>query len=1654
MRKKFIGFTSLLILLSMMIAPLTTSLASTGTTGSVRATDSVSSRVLNIAESETGLYIIQLTDPAVPSYMGGIPGLAPTSPQVTGERRLDASSAAVQAYAAYLHDKQDTLIADMEQTLGRSVEVVFRYDGAMNGLAVAMSHEEALQVSQLDGIKAIFGDTEREIETDVGPWFLGATSIWEGNTGSGVATRGEGIIVGVIDTGINFEHLSFAETDGDGYTHTNPYGSGVFHGWCASNPGCNDKLIGAYGLNPVGGNPADDNGHGSHTGSTAAGNLHEAVFDVGSETYNLTIAGMAPRANIVAYKVCTPSCPGSASIQAVNHAIMDDQVDVLNYSISGVDNPWLDSVDLAFLEGFNAGIFISASAGNAGPGPGTVAKTGPWNASVAASTHNRVIAHTVDVTGPTTPPELQDMAAVPGENTLITDDITGEVRFNPDNVRGCVAHPPGFFADAIALIERGDCTFAIKVDNAVAAGAINVIVYNHVGGPPITMGGLTGIPETVFIDNVNGADLRDYVIANPGATVIINAATSLLYNDNWQNVMAGFSSRGPSQFEMLAPTFTAPGVNILAAGAFGDTHYYFNQGTSMSSPHAAGAGALMMALNPSWSPAEVRSALAMTAVPELVKEDGITPADPFDLGSGLLNLTAAGYIGLVMDETYDNFVDANPAIGGDPKTLNLPSMVDYHCMGECSWTRVLSSTLDYAVIWTTSFTSPDGVTATVLPDVFELGPFESQTITITADVTGAPIGEYSFGDLLFTPNLADPATSHLPMVVVAEEVVTEPVITVDPASLSSSQPVDQVVTETLTIGNIGGTDLVWEVVEDAPLLATGTPLGVTTPIQIGDTTTTVTIGDLSLARSAEANTGLTVFPTRLATPQDLVTITHSNSQAILAGNSVACSSDNGITTTSNQYLRTFTLEDFGIFGDFDITEVEFGIENLSGAAQTLTVNLYTLEGDFIYANLTLIGTADIALDPQSLTIAIVPVNGTAPAGSTLVVEVEAPDMTGISGFWIGSNAEGETAPSYIASTPCGINNPLPFGSIGFPNVHVVMNVTGEAQPVSCDAPGGTSWVGVDPLSGMVIPGGSQEVSVTFDSTGLSGGEYTANLCLGSNDPVTPLVVVPLTLDVLEIPVIQVDPTSLDFVVPVDNQAADTLTIGNTGISDLVWDIFEDASPASILANWMDDFDSYATGSQLHGQGGWKGWDNNPAAGALTSDTQARSIPNSAAIVGASDLVQEYSGYTSGTWVYTAWQYVPDDFAGTSYFIMLNTYNDGGPYNWSIQVNFDSTSNLVTNDGISGGTLPLIKGQWVELRVEIDLNADTQSFYYDNQLLYIGTWTGEVSGGGVLNIGAVDLFANGASLVYYDDMSLLAPIATCDVPEDISWLSLAPTGGVTPPGMSDDVTVSVDALGLTVGESYAATLCVISNDPVTPLVEVPVSLEVVDIVYGIELTPAEDAMSGAPGGTVEYTLTLTNTGNVADTFDLTFEGNNWDVVLQPDEISLGAGSSALVSVFVTIPADASDGESDMVTVTATSLTDETATDSSELTTTSMLAGEFGVELTPVVDALSGAPGVRVEYSLTLVNTGSVTDTFNLTFTDNTWNVHLPETSITAGAGESTTVIVHVDVPLDAMDGASDMVTVTATSITDVTATDSSVLTTTASWNKTFIPFISR
>ncbi|SDS20549.1 S8 family serine peptidase [Jiangella sp. DSM 45060] len=1073
----------------------------------------------------TGLWVVELAEPSLATYTGDATGLAPTSPQVTGAPRLDVDAPASRAYLAHLEDRQDDLRAGIDDALGREVEVAFEYRTVVNGLAVRIDDDEAERLTELPGVAAVYRDVEREPLTDVSHELINTPSVWDGATGSDAGTRGEGVLVGVIDSGINPGHPSFAATGGDGYAPANPFGTGNYVGVCApEHPDhediCNDKLVGAWNFHPSAPDARDDDGHGSHTASTAAGNVHEATATIGNGTFTRTVQGVAPHANVISYLVCSPSCPGTSSVAAVEQAIADG-VDVLNYSISGSDDPWNDIVDLAFLEAFNAGVFVAASAGNDGPGESTVAHTGPWNAAVAATTTYRAFANTVDVVGPAPVPDgLTGLPAVPGSGPAPAADLEAELRdaavVAPGNAAGCASFAAGTFDGALALVDRGDCDFSVKVTNAAAAGAVAVLVANNVAGPPTAMGALedTTIPA-LMVEQRSAAALR---AAGTVLTARVNAATTLIENHDWQDLVAGFSSRGPSRLDLLAPSFAAPGVDILAAGAERDgdaDQYMVNSGTSMASPHVAGAGALLTALHPEWSPAEIRSALAATADTAILKENGATPADPLDVGSGRIDLDAAGRAGLVMDESYEDFRAADPAAGGDPATLNLPAFVDGTCVGTCSWTRTVRNVADVAATYTASTTAPDGFAVTVEPAEFALAPGATQQVevTVTADLAAVPLGRPSFADVRFTTDATHAngravAPSHYPVVVTPREEVP-PSLSVTPGSIAATQRPDETATHTLTLGNGGNTDLRWEVYADEELRR---PRGPVTPVE----TAPATAGGGLTTSGPAATTAAAVVPER--EPDDAVTqtLTHSASQAIVAGNAIACSADDGATTSANSYLRTFTLADFGVDDAFDVTQVEFGVESLT-VAQDLTVALYTLTdpaAPLTRANLTPVGSATQTLQPQRQTLATVPVTGTIPAGATLVAEVSAPDLSGVGGFWPGSNRAGQSAPTYLTAPGCDLAEPADLATLGFPYVHLVLNVVGTTEAPACTAPGELPWLGVAPAAGTVAPDATGRIELTVDTAGLAPDQLSGLLCLRTNDPRNTLTTVPLAVTVV------------------------------------------------------------------------------------------------------------------------------------------------------------------------------------------------------------------------------------------------------------------------------------------------------------------------------------------------------------------------------------------------------------------------------------------------------------------------------------------------------------------------------------------------------------
>ena len=191
---------------------------------------------------------------------------------------------------------------------------------------------------------------------------------------------------------------------------------------------------------------------------------------------------------------------------------------------------------------------------------------------------------------------------------------------------------------------------------------------------------------------------------------------------------------------------------------------------------------------------------------------------------------------------------------------------------------------------------------------------------------------------------------------------------------------------------------------------------------------------------------------------------------------------------------------------------------------------------------------------------------------------------------------------------------------------------------------------------------------------------------------------------------------------------------------------EPVEPVPEFEPFAEDFESYAAGSDLHGQDGWKGWDNTAGAGAPASDAFAASGLNSVEIIGSADLVHEFD-VAGGMLEFSAMQYIPSGTSGTTYFILLNSYDDGANQDWSVQTSFDLAAGTIAF--WHGGEATILYDQWVELKYIIDLDNNTVDKYYNGELIATDQWDDNVNG----TLGAIDLFGNGASSVYYDDITI-------------------------------------------------------------------------------------------------------------------------------------------------------------------------------------------------------------------------------------------------------------------------------------------------------------
>ncbi len=767
------------------------------------------------------VYIVRLASPSVSVYSQQLTQQAKVRTQQKLYVQGQATEPAVVSYQKRLLNEQQNLLQVIQKQVGNK-EFRQQYTKALNGFSLKLTQEEAEKISRLSQVVSVQRSKLYQLHTDTGPLRIAADKVWTGATSQNTPFKGEGTIVGIIDTGVNTDHPSFADIGGDGYNHTNPWGAGNYAGDCSKEEfadKCNDKLIGVHsykvitdtyqGIYPAVGE--DVSGHGSHTASTAAGNVLNnvdyvvpAISDVSDGIVVKAglftqLSGVAPHANIISYQVCLPldGCPGEALVAAIEDAVTDG-VDAINFSIGNVSNvtsPWQDSVELAFLGAHQAGIAVAASAGNAG-GDGDIEygsyidHASPWLLNVAASTTGRRVEIDTtagDFTGGTDMP-AEALAGGGVNQQAVTGvvvkaaDFGDELCESPfaagtfDNLTNSNGDPylddQGQAANIIVVCSRGGNGRVEKSANVAAGGAEGFILYNTTdfGDEGTVIYTDSYAVPGIHLSNAQWYQLTPWLdsVSPTGHQLTLSATVvERVVDDSQADELAGFSSRGPSLAnpEHLVPAVSAPGVDIYAAtndespfaASKGETpvtaDFGMYSGTSMAAPHVAGSLALLSQARPDWTVAEKQSALQLTADPEVmhVQYKGETwetshKAEIYRAGTGRINVAAAIDTGLVMNESYENMLAADPDNGGQGHKLNLPELVNFHCKPVCNWIRTFTATkdgswtltADEVTNWSGNYTErfvQQGVKLEMIPAKFSLKAGETQSVLVRASIT-------------------------------------------------------------------------------------------------------------------------------------------------------------------------------------------------------------------------------------------------------------------------------------------------------------------------------------------------------------------------------------------------------------------------------------------------------------------------------------------------------------------------------------------------------------------------------------------------------------------------------------------------------------------------------------------------------------------------------------------------------------------------------------------------------------------------------------------------------------------------------------------------------------------------------------------------------
>ncbi|TKY55644.1 Subtilisin protease SBT1.7 [Spatholobus suberectus] len=645
------------------------------------------------------------------------------------------------------------------KSVSDSAEMLYTYDNAIHGYATRLTAEEARLLESQTGILAVLPEVRYELHTTRTPLFLGLDKSADMFPES--SSRSD-VIIGVLDTGVWPESKSFDDAG------LGPVPSG-WKGECQTGTNftassCNRKLIGARFfangceamLGPINEteesrSPRDDDGHGTHTASTAAGSV---VSDASLFGYaSGTARGMATRARVAAYKVCWKGgCFSSDILAAIERAILDN-VNVLSLSLGGgMADYYRDSVAIGSFSAMEKGILVSCSAGNAGPSPYSLSNVAPWITTVGAGTLDRdfpayaTLGNGLNFSGVS----LYRGNALP--DSPLPFVYAGNAS-NATNGNLCVTGTlsPEKVAGKIVLCDRGLTARVQKGAVVKSAGGLGMVLSNTAANGEELVADAHLLPATAVGENAGDA-IKKYLFSEAKPTVkILFEGTKVGIQPS--PVVAAFSSRGPNSItpQILKPDLIAPGVNILAgwSKAVGPTglpadgrRVDFNiiSGTSMSCPHVSGLAALIKSAHPDWSPAAVRSALMTTAYTVYKSgeklQDSATgkTSTPFDHGAGHVDPVAALNPGLVYDLAVDDYLGFLCALNYSASEITTLAKRKFQCDASRQYSVTDLNYPSFAVVFESGSGSSVVKHTRTLTNVGPAGTYKASVTSDTAPV--------------------------------------------------------------------------------------------------------------------------------------------------------------------------------------------------------------------------------------------------------------------------------------------------------------------------------------------------------------------------------------------------------------------------------------------------------------------------------------------------------------------------------------------------------------------------------------------------------------------------------------------------------------------------------------------------------------------------------------------------------------------------------------------------------------------------------------------------------------------------------------------------------------------------------------------------------